>query len=76
MMMMFIPGGEGGGDSLKGGNGDVPLDGAAFSITTGLTIMGSHFQSGYWNGVSHFRIFGVLKFFIFTVSERTRMLVV
>ena len=44
-------------------------------FTTELTIMGSDFQWSYRNGVSHFRIFGVRKFFTFTVSKRTRMFV-
>ena len=37
--------------------------------------MGSHFQLSHWNGVAHFRIFGVRKVFIFTVSKRTIMFV-
>ena len=36
---------------------------------------GSHFQLSHWNGVAHFRIFGVRKVFIFTVSKRTIMFV-
>ena len=36
---------------------------------------GSHFQWSYWNGVAHFRILGVKKFFTFRVSKRTRMFV-
>ena len=38
-------GGAGGGiTSLEQANGDVPLDEVAFSLKTGLTVMGSHFQ--------------------------------
>ena len=44
-------------------NGDVPLDGVAFSIFNRVTR------------VAHFRIFGVRKFFTYTVSKRTRMFV-
>ena len=28
-------------------------------FTTGLPIMGLHFQKSYWSRVAHFRIFGV-----------------
>ena len=44
-------------------------------FTTGLTMIGSHFQQSYQNGVAHFRIFGVRKFFIFPVRKRTRKFV-
>ena len=44
-------------------------------FTTGLTIMGLHFQKSYQNGAAHFRIFGVRELFIFTVSKRTRIFV-
>ena len=44
-------------------------------FTTGLTIMGSHFQQSYQNGVAHFRISRVRKFFILTVRKLTRMFV-
>ena len=38
--------------------------------------MGSHFHDWIdYNGVAHFRIFGVRQFFIFTISKRTRMFV-
>ena len=30
-------------------------------VTSGLTIIGSHFLWSHWNGVAHFRIFGVKK---------------
>ena len=42
---------------------------------TELTIMGSHFQQRYQNGVAHFRILGVRKLFTITVSKLTRMFV-
>ena len=51
----------GGGTSLSEPNGDVPLDGVSFSIEL------------YLNGVAHFWIFGVRKFFTSTVSKHTRM---
>ena len=36
--------------------------------------MGSHFREWIdYNGVAHFRIFGVRQFFIFMVSKCTRM---
>ena len=41
----------------------MPLDGVAFSIFNRVTR------------VAHFRIFGVRKFFTYTVSKRTRMFV-
>ena len=44
-------------------------------FTTGVTIMGSHFQQSYYNGVAHILIFGVRQFFILAVSKRTRMFV-
>ena len=56
-------GAGGGGTSLSEPNGDVPLDGVSFSIEL------------YLNGVAHFWIFGVRKFFTFTVSKHTRMFV-
>ena len=38
--------------------------------------MGSHFREWIdYNGVAHFRIFGVRQFFIFMVSKCTRMFV-
>ena len=38
--------------------------------------MGSHFREWIdYNGVAHFRIFGVRQFFIFLVSKCTRMFV-
>ena len=37
--------------------------------------MGSHFHDWInFNGVTHFRIFKVRKYFIFTISKRSRML--
>ena len=59
-----VPGG-GGGSSLLEASGDVSLDGVGRIFTTGLTIMELHFQQSYLNGVAHFQIFGVRKFFIF-----------
>ena len=56
-------GAGGGGTSLSEPNGDVPLDGVSFSIEL------------YLNGVAHFWIFGVRKFFTSTVSKHTRMFV-
>ena len=44
---------------MREADGDVPLDGVAFD----------------YNGVAHFLIFGVRQFSIFTVSKRTRMIV-
>ena len=58
-----VPGGAGGSTSLSEPNGDVPLDGVAFSLEL------------YLNWVAHFRIFGLRNFFTFTVSKRTRMFV-
>ena len=55
--------GAGGSASLSEPNGDVPLDGVAFSLEL------------YLNWVAHFRIFGLRNFFTFTVSKRTRMFV-
>ena len=37
--------------------------------------MGSRFQQSYQNGLAKFRIFGVRKLFISTVSKRTRIFV-
>ena len=45
-------------------------------FTTGLTIMGSHFQRVTRMGSHIFCSFGVRRFFIFTVSKRTRMFTV
>ena len=40
---------------------------------TGLTIMGSHFQWNYKNGVAHFLICGVRQFFIrIKINNRKR----
>ena len=58
-----VLGGGAGGTSLSEANGDVPLDGVSFSIEL------------YLNGVAHFWIFGVRKFFTFTVSKHTRLFV-
>ena len=60
--MVLFPEGGGGGTSLYEPNGDVPLNGVAFSIEL-LECSGS------------FSDFGVRMFFMLMVSKCTKMLV-
>ena len=70
------PGAGGGGTPLQEANGNVPLDGAAFSPLEWLwwgRIFNRFTRTGSHDHI--FGFFGVTQFFIFTVSKRTRMFV-
>ena len=67
--------GGGGVTSLQDANGMGRGGGGHFNFTTGLTIMGCTFNRVARMGSHIFRFLGLRQFFIFTVSERTRMFI-
>ena len=64
-----------GGTSLSEASGDVCWMGSHFHNCIDFNGGTFSIELLVKNEVAHFRIFGVRKFFIFTVSKRTRMFV-
>ena len=65
----------GGGTSLSEASWDVRWMGSHFHDWIDYNAWGRIFNRVHKNGVAHFRILGLRKLFIFTVSKRTRILV-